>query len=331
MTQDLGIIANYCDRVLVMQEGRIVAQDTTWAFFAAPSDDYSRAVLALRHATPLPPPATTETLLRVDNLSKRFALHGTKKTLQAVDRVAFTIGRGETLGLVGESGSGKTTVGRCLLRLIEPNGGAVIFDGRDLLRATGRDLRALRRRIQIVFQDPLDALDPRWTVAQILSEALIAPNPAGITELLDIVGLDPATATRRPRSLSAGAQQRVGIARAIAADPALIVLDQPTSALTPLARVGIVTLLRDLQARLGMSYLFISHDLNTVEQRSHRVAVMYLGQVVELGTREQIFTAPRRAISNACRPHLGSRPAAGWPSAACGSCRPTPGARRSMT
>jgi oligopeptide/dipeptide ABC transporter ATP-binding protein len=299
LTQDLGIIANYCDRVLVMQNGRLVAQDSTAHFFTASQDDYSRTLLSLKHAAPLPPPATSDGLLAVRALSKAFTLRGSGKRLQAVDRVDLTIGRGETLGLVGESGSGKTTVGRCLLRLVEPDSGEVVFDGRDLLRTSPAELRRMRRRVQIVFQDPLDALDPRWTVTKILTEALEKPNPARITELLQLVGLDPATARLRPRGLSAGAQQRVSIARAIAADPALIVLDEPTSALTPLARVGIVTLLRDLQRRFDMSYLFISHDLNTVEQLSHRVAVMYLGQVVEIGTREQIFTDPRHPYARA--------------------------------
>ncbi len=309
MTQDLGIIANYCDRVMVMQDGVMVAQGDTRAFFAAPQDAYSSSVLALRQAAPPTAPAHPAPLLSVDGLSKRFQLRGTRKTLQAVDRVTFTIARGETLGLVGESGSGKTTVGRCLLRLIEPDGGTVSFEGRDLLTATPRALRALRRRIQIVFQDPLDALDPRWTVAQILTEALLAPDPARIAALLELVGLPPDVARLRPRGLSAGVQQRVSIARAIAADPALIVLDEPTSALTPLARVGIVTLLRDLQARLGTSYLFISHDLNTVEQLSHRVAVMYMGQVVELGTRAQVFDAPRHPYSRALlEAHLAPDP-----------------------
>ena len=299
MTQDLGIIANYCDRVLVMQDGRIVASDRTAAFFADPKDSYSRTLLSLAYAPPPVPPVAPAELLAVRGLSKHFRLRGSGKTLQAVDRVDLTIGRGETLGLVGESGSGKTTVGRCVLRLLDADAGEVVFEGKDLLRAMPRDLRVMRRRIQIVFQDPLDALDPRWTVSRILGEALLRPDPRRIAELLTLVGLDPAVARLRPRGLSAGAQQRVGIARAIAAEPALIVLDEPTSALTPMARVGIVALLRELQARLGMSYLFISHDLNTVEQLSHRVAVMYLGQIVELGTREQVFHAPRHPYAKA--------------------------------
>ena len=299
ITQDLGIVANYCDRVMVMQEGALVAQGTTERFFAAPADTYSRTVLALERVTPPTDPGDAPVLLEMRNLSKSFRLRGSGKRLQAVDSVDLTIRRGETLGLVGESGSGKTTVGRCLLRLVEPDSGEVLFDGVDLVHASPATMRRLRKRVQIVFQDPLDALDPRWSVEAIVNEALERPDAARVADLLGLVGLDPAVAALKPRSLSAGAQQRVSIARAIAADPALIVLDEPTSALTPLARVGIVRLLRDLQERLGMSFLFISHDLSTVEHLSHRVAVMYLGQVVEVGTRAQIFGAPRHPYSRA--------------------------------
>ena len=299
MTQDLGIIANYCDRVMVMEAGRLVAQNDTTAFFAAPRDTYSRELLSLAASAPPNPTDSAPALLDVRDLSKAFTLRGSGKRLQAVNGVELTLRRGETLGLVGESGSGKTTVGRCLLRLVEPDSGEVVFDGRDLLRLSPAELRRMRRRVQIVFQDPLDALDPRWRVRDIVSEGLDRTDPARITELLGLVGLAPEVAASRPRDLSAGTQQRVCIARAIAADPALIVLDEPTSALTPLARVRVVRLLRDLQARLGTAFLFISHDLNTVEQLSHRVAVMYLGQVVELGTREQVFTDPRHPYARA--------------------------------
>ncbi len=298
ITQDLGIVANYCDRILVMASGRLAAQGEIRTFFAAPEDAYSRTVLALRQ-TNAPPPASQAKLLSVRGLTKTFPLRGSPKRVQAVQAVAFDIARGETLGLVGESGSGKTTVGRCLLRLTEPDAGEIVLDGHRITGATPAGLRRLRRRIQIVFQDPLDALDPRWTVADILAEALERRDDARIAELLRLVDLPPGAARLRPHALPAGAQQRVGIARAIAPDPALIVLDEPTSALTPIARIGIVRLLRDLQARLGMSYLFISHDLNTVEHVSHRVAVMYLGQIVEIGARAQIFGAPRHPYSRA--------------------------------
>ncbi|MEI5668394.1 ABC transporter ATP-binding protein [Bosea sp. CCNWLW174] len=299
ITQDLGIIANYCDRVMVMDKGAIVAQGDVREFFANPQDDYSQTLLSLERAPPPKQLTDPAPLLHVTGLSKQFRLRSSGKTLQAVDSVELEIRRGETLGLVGESGSGKTTAGRCLLRLVEPDSGTILFEGRDLRSAAAAEMRKLRRKVQIVFQDPLDSLDPRWTVSSIIGEALDKPTPERIAELLRLVGLDPAIAALKPRSLSAGAQQRVGIARAIAPDPALIVLDEPTSALTPLARVEIVKLLRDLQERLGTSYLFISHDLNTVERLSHRVAVMYLGQIVEVGTREQVFDTPRHPYARA--------------------------------
>ena len=302
LTQDLGIIANYCDRVVVLDEGRVADDAPTGRFFSAPKAAYGRTVLALRRDTPPAAPASPQPLIEVRDLTKTFPVRGSDKRVQAVDRVGFAIGRGETLGLVGESGSGKTTAGRCLLRLVEPDSGEILFHGRDLVGADAAAMRASRRKLQVVFQDPFDSLDPRWSVAAILREAL--PDRGGdwrgrVAGLLDLVGLPPGTAALRPRQLSAGTQQRVSIARAVAVEPELIVLDEPTSALTPPARIGVIRLLRDLQERLGMSYLFISHDLTTVEHLSHRVAVMYLGQVVELGTREQVFSRPLHPYSRA--------------------------------
>jgi len=299
MTQDLSIIANYCDRVVVMQDGQRVEDAPTPVFFAAPAAAYGRSLLALRRQAP-PTGSGEQVLLSVRALRKAFPLRRGRKMVHAVNGVSFDIRRGETLGLVGESGSGKTTVGRCLLRLIEPDGGEVVFEGVDVRRAAPAGLRQLRRKLQVVFQDPFDSLDPRWTVADIIAEAIEdRPDPGVLANLLRDVGLAHTVAQMNPRALSLGDQQRVNIARAIAVRPALIVLDEPTSALTPLARVGMIHLLRDLQARRHMSFLFISHDLSTVEHLSHRVAVMYLGQIVELGTREQIFNQPRHPYSRA--------------------------------
>lgn len=299
MTQDLSIIANYCDRVVVMQDGRRVEDAPTPVFFAAPAAAYGRSLLALRREAP-PGGAGKQVLLSVRALRKEFPLRRARKVVHAVNGVSFDIRRGETLGLVGESGSGKTTVGRCVLRLVEPDGGEVVFEGVDVTRAAPAELRHLRRKLQLVFQDPFDSLDPRWTVADIIAEATEdRPNPDVLAKLLRDVGLGREVAQMKPRTLSLGDQQRVNIARAIAVRPALIVLDEPTSALTPMARVGIIRLLRDLQARLHVSYLFISHDLATVEHLSHRVAVMYLGQIVELGTRAQVFNQPMHPYSRA--------------------------------
>ncbi len=298
VTQDPGIVANYCDRVAVMQDGRIVETADVKAFFAAPGSAYGRAVLGLRDEAPPSPAPDGPPLLELQAVSKSFPVRGSRKMVQAVDQVSLSIGRGETLGLVGESGSGKTTVGRALLRLVEPSSGAVLFDGQAVTGATRAALKRLRPQMQVVFQDPLDSLDPRWTVAEIIGEGL-RDGGGSVAGLLALVGLAAGVANVKPRALSAGDQQRVGIARSLAPDPALIVLDEPTSMLTPLARVGIIRLLRDLQVRRGLSYLFISHDLRTVEHLSHRVAVMYLGQVVEVGTREAIFTAPMHPYSQA--------------------------------
>ncbi|MEJ0070071.1 MAG: ABC transporter ATP-binding protein [Pseudomonadota bacterium] len=311
VTQDLGIVANYCDRVVVMQDGMIVDQAPVAEFFRAPRHPYSRAILALQRddaANEVVPAeaAPSVPLIEVRHLAKRFPLRGSTAQIQAVDDVSFTIAAGETLGLVGESGSGKTTVGRCLLRLTEPDAGDIAYRGQPFARMGADAVRRLRAKLQIVFQDPFDSLNPRWTVGEVLDEPLrlhsglpAVGRAARRRELLALVGLDPALATRRPRVLSAGAQQRVAIARAIASEPELIVLDEPTSALAPAARASFIALLKDLQTRLGLSYLFISHDLTTVRYLSHRVAVMYLSQIVEIGTREQIFGAPRHPYSRA--------------------------------
>jgi oligopeptide/dipeptide ABC transporter ATP-binding protein len=312
VTQDLGIVANYCDRVVVMQAGAIVEQARVPEFFRTPRHSYSQAVLALQRADETDeaedgaPVAPTEPLIAARHLAKRFPLRGSTAQVQAVDDVSFVIAPGETLGLVGESGSGKTTVGRCLLHLTEPDGGDVAYRDASLGGMNAGGVRRLRAKLQIVFQDPFESLNPRWTVGRVLDEPLrlhrkldAAARAAARAELMRAVGLEPTLESRRPRSLSAGAQQRVAIARALACEPELIVLDEPTSALAPAARAELVALLKGLQRRLGLSYLFISHDLTTVRHLSHRVAVMYLSQIVEIGTRAQIFGTPRHPYSRA--------------------------------
>jgi peptide/nickel transport system ATP-binding protein len=319
VTQDLGVIANYCDRLLVMQDGAVVEESPVAAFFRGPQHPYSRSILLMqaeRGAGAVEAPsADTPPLVSIRGLFKRYTLRRSRAVLQAVGGVYLDIRPGETLGLVGESGSGKTTVGRCILGLEKADEGELIY------RETKIDLRlglprALRPKMQIVFQDPFDSLDPRWTVNDLLGEPLGlhtslrgAARQARIAELLTLVGLEPATAAARPRMLSAGQQQRVGIARALACEPELIVLDEPTSALAPAARTAIILLLRALQQRLGIAYLFISHDLTTVKHLSHRVAVMYLSQIVEQGDRDQIFSRPRHPYTRALlAAHLDTDP-----------------------
>ena len=242
-----------------------------------------------------------ETLIEVDHLVKHFPLRQvagfrlTRLSVQAVSDVSFTIARGETLGLVGESGSGKSTLGRCMLRLIEPTAGCVKYKGQDLTELNRREMRALRREIQIVFQDPYASLDPRMTVGSAIEEALDIHHVKGnrkdqIADLLELVGLAPDHARRFPHEFSGGQRQRVGVARALALDPTFVVLDEPVSALDVSIRAGVLNLLDDLQSRLDLSYLFISHDLSVVQHISDTVAVMYLGKIVEIARAYELYS-----------------------------------------
>lgn len=311
VTQDLGIVANYCDRVLIMKEGALVEEASTSTFFRAPQHSYSKAILALQReahesgtATRTSVDTAGEPLLRIENLTKLFPVRGSSSKVHAVDGVDIMIRPGECVGLVGESGSGKTTVGRCVLRLHEPTAGAIRYGDVDLAAVSDKAFLAYRRKLQIVFQDALASLNPRMTAAAAIGEPLdlhlsLAPEEKRkrIVELLNLVGLDENDIEALPRELSAGQQQRIAIARAIACDPEFIVLDEPTSSLTPETTAEIVKLLIDLSARLQLAYLFISHDLTTIRFVCHRVVVMYLGQVVESGTVRQVFEDPKHPYS----------------------------------
>jgi oligopeptide/dipeptide ABC transporter ATP-binding protein len=244
-------------------------------------------------------------LVSVEGLVKRFRLKG-QNYVGAINGISFEIGRGETLGLVGESGSGKTTVGRCLLRLVEPTSGRIRFEGSDITRLTRRQLKPLRSRLQMVFQDPFASLNPRRTVRQTVEEPLAlqrdAPARAWLdmtTEILEQVGLGPQYLDRFPIELTASEQQRVGIARALITSPKLVVLDEPTSTLDPTVREEILSLLRSLQSSMSVAYLFISHDIMAVERLSHRVAVMYLGHIVEQAPTAAIMADPRHPYTRA--------------------------------
>ena len=309
VTQELGVIANFCDRVLVLHRGRIVENTPVRRFFVDPQHPYSREVLRFYRERGEGYPdqvAGSPGFLRTESLTKHFPLRNSNKVVQAVDRVTLGVARGEAVGLVGESGSGKTTVGRCLLRLVEPTAGAVILDGTAVTALRPADLRRIRSRIQIVFQDPFDSVNPRWSVADILEEPLRVQNRGDkvkrrgrAVEALALVDLDAPVMRAKPRDLGASTLQRVAIARALICDPEFIVLDEPTSVLAPRARNSLIALLARLQRELGISYLFISHDLTTVRYLCQRVAVMYLGQIVEEGTVEQVFTAPQHPYSRA--------------------------------
>ncbi len=249
---------------------------------------------------------TREVLVDIKGLVKQFTIPGTKAVVHACSDVDLTLYKGETLGVIGESGSGKTTLGRCVLRLISPTAGAVIFEGRDVTKMTGAEVRQLRTDMQIVFQEPFDALNPQITIwKQIVEPLRIHSNMSKqqrrerALELLALVGLPPSVADAIPAMLSPGALQRASIARAISTSPKLVVLDEPTSALPPEAEAEIMALLKRLQRELGLTYIFISHDLALVRSICDRVAIMYLSQVVELGTRDEIFNHPRHPYSRA--------------------------------
>ncbi|MBN9032480.1 MAG: ABC transporter ATP-binding protein [Rhizobiales bacterium] len=325
ITHDMGVVAEVADRAVVMFRGDMVETGRTQDIFAAPAQVYTKSLLASiprlgtmgeakapkrfpevdaetgeaidgREAKAVP--AEAAPILQVSDLAIRFDLPTGR--VHAVEGVSFDLRPGETLSLVGESGCGKSTTGRAIIRLNNPTAGVIKVEGRDVLQAGGRDMRAVRRTAQMIFQDPFASLNPRITIGSAIAEPMLAHGLMGkreakarVVELLDQVGLSAAMAERFPHEFSGGQRQRVSIARALALDPKLIVADEAVSALDVSVKAQVCNLLLDLQEKRGLSYLFISHDMAVVERMSHRVAVMYLGEIVEIGPRAAIFDNPQ--------------------------------------
>ena len=310
ITHDFGIVADVADRVAVMREGRIVESGNVGEVLGAPQHAYTKALLAAV-PTLTPPPATVRapgaSALTVEALRKTYVtktgLFKPPRVVAAAADVNFTLRRGETLGLVGESGSGKSTVGKCLVRLLEPDGGAIKLKKLDFLSLRGEELRSARRKIQMIFQDPYASLNPRKTVGRIITEGPIAHGvsphaaEAKARELIGLVGLSAGALGRYPHEFSGGQRQRVGIARALALEPEVIVADEAVSALDVSVQAQVLDLLRKLKQRLAMSLIFITHDLRVAAQICDRVAVMRAGRIVEIGDIATVFAYPQHAYT----------------------------------
>jgi peptide/nickel transport system ATP-binding protein len=306
ITHDFGVVADIADRVAVMQHGRIVEIGPAREVLDRPADAYTqsliRAVPQFREK-PLPPSPEAEPVVRVRGLNKTYLTQGgfftPVREFKALDNISFDIRRGETVGLVGESGSGKSTAGRCLVRLIDPNGGSIEYKNTDLAKLSRSQLRPFRSKIQIVFQDPYASLNPRHTVGQSIMAGPLAHGVDAKTarermnRLLIRVGLDEAAAGRFPHEFSGGQRQRIGIARALAVEPDLLVADEAVSALDVSVQAQVLELLRDIREEFQLAMLFITHDLRIASQLCHRVLVLHKGRVVESGETTSVFRNPR--------------------------------------
>ncbi|MBC7152913.1 MAG: ABC transporter ATP-binding protein [Rhizobium sp.] len=322
ITHDLGIVAQTCDRIAVMRQGQLVEQGNKRSILSAPQHPYTKALIASHpslpdhpgpapaHAPATPAGAPLRPLLEIDDLHVRFAVGGGlfkagAKTVSAVKGVSLRVMPGETVGIVGESGSGKSTLARAILGLTPLSSGHVTFDGVDLAQNSRVALAKLRREAAMVFQDPLNALNPRLTVGQMLGEVLKvhgkdpAAIPARIGELLDLVGLEREFADRKPRSMSGGQCQRAGIARALAIDPRLVIADECVAALDVTIQAQIIDLFRELKEKMSLTLLFIAHDLAIVRNLCDRVVVMYRGEIVEEGLSTEVFANPKHPYTAA--------------------------------
>jgi peptide/nickel transport system ATP-binding protein len=303
ITHDFGVVADMADRVAVMRHGRIVESGATAQVLGQPAHSYTRALMAAvpKGEAELAPLPDTKPLVAVTNLSKRFrrgGLFARPSSVAAVAKVSLTLARGETLGIVGESGSGKSTLARCVIRLLDPDEGEVLFDGADIAHMNRRGLRPLRRRIQMVFQDPFSSLNPRHTVAEIVTAGPVAFGEdrkvalARAADMLRLVGLNPQTMHRLPHEFSGGQRQRIGLARALMLKPDVLIADEPVSALDVTVQAQVLKLLDDVRRQMNLAMLFITHDMRVAAQVCHRVMVMRHGRIVEAGATRDVFAAP---------------------------------------
>jgi peptide/nickel transport system ATP-binding protein len=317
ITHDFGVVAEVADRVAVMQRGRIVEQGPARQVLDAPQHPYTKALIAAvpHRGRTARAAVANEPVLVLDGVGKTYGGGWKRPGVVAVADASFTINRGETLGLVGESGSGKSTLARCIVRLVKPDAGTIAFRGADLRPLSRAAWLPYRKRIQMVFQDPFASLNPRRRVGDIVAQgplthgATRAAAMARVAELLALVQLDPGAANRFPHEFSGGQRQRIGIARALAMEPELLIADEPVSALDVSVQAQVLALLEDLKARLGLTMLFITHDLRVAAQVCDRVAVMQRGVIVEQGPTAAVFAHPQHSYTRAL---LESIPGRAW-------------------
>ena len=311
ITHDMGVVRETAQRVGVMLRGEIIEQDSCDDFFNNPRHEYSRKLIdSLPDQNHFRDQQRSDSLLKVEHLKVHFpqrkgVLQRIHSWTRAVDDISLTLGRGETLALVGESGCGKTTTGRAILNMEAISSGAITYDGQCISIFNRKQMMPLRRKIQVIFQDPYSSMNPRMTVQRIIEEGMISlkldltpeQREQRVIQLLEQVRLEPDHRYRYPHEFSGGQRQRIAIARALAVEPELIICDEPTSALDVSTRAEVLSLLQDLQKQLGVSYLFITHDLSIIPQLAHRVAVMKDGRIVETGSTEAVLNDPRHSYT----------------------------------